>query len=730
MSRILLITPPFTQLNTPYPATPFLKGFLNTIGRDSFQMDLGIEVINNIFSKKGLQQAFDYAVSNNQITTDNAKRIIALRDNYVETIGAVMSFLQQKNTSLARQIVAGSFLPKASRFDLAESMETAFGPMGITDMSKYMATLYLEDLSDFLVECVDPNFGFSRYAESLGRSANSFSNLYNVLMGEPAYVDKIMFEILGESISKLNPALVCFSVPFPGNLYSAFRCAQFLKQNDPNVKIAMGGGFPNTELRSLTDVRVFEFFDFITLDDGERPLELLIENVFNPVGKQRGFMRTFILNNNVVEYVNNTEDPDYRQRELPAPDYSDLLLDKYISVIEIPNPMHALWSNGRWNKLTMAHGCYWGKCAFCDVSLHYIKHYDPLAAAMLVDRIEEVISQTGETGFHFVDEAAPPKLMIEMAIEILRRRLIVTWWTNVRFERSFTPGVCALLKESGCIAVAGGLEVASDRLLKLINKGVTVEQVAKVTRNFTGAGIMVHAYLMYGFPSQTEQETIDSLEMVRQMFELGILQSGFWHRFALTTHSPVGKYPEKYGIKTKKNKISFADNDVQFFDNTGIDHEQFSFGLRKSLFNYMHGICFDHPLQNWFNFRVPKTKISSSYIKSILDTDELFDLKAEAKVFWLGPMPEKKIVVKTKKGKTYKNMQLTIHIKLRVVYVNLDEGYGEWLIKMLPLLSIKNAEVNTVEMLKTDFEKHFENFKMFWFSKPLKVLKKNGLLVI
>ena len=149
--------------------------------------------------------------------------------------------------------------------------------------------------------------------------------------------------------------------------------------------------------------------------------------------------------------------------------------------------MHSLWSDGRWNKLTMAHGCYWGKCTFCDISLDYISLYEPIAATILVDRMEQLIAQTGEQGFHFVDEAAPPALMRAVALEILKRKLTVTWWTNIRFEKNFTQDLCHLLKASGCIAVSGGLEVASDRLLKLIDKGVTVEQVAQVTRSFTAA---------------------------------------------------------------------------------------------------------------------------------------------------------------------------------------------------------------------------------------------------
>ena len=465
MKDILLITPPFTQLNTPYPATAYLKGFLNTKNISAYQMDLGIEVILELFSKDGLERIFEIVYSIYHDLTDNASRIFSLKEEYVKTIDSVIAFLQGKQPTLARQICAGNFLPEASRFDAynddPDASGYAFGSMGMQDKAKHLATLYLEDLSDFIVECIDENFGFSRYAERLGRSANSFDELYNELQKKPTFIDEITLRILNERIENVEPKLVLLSVPFPGNLYSAFRCAQFIKANYPSVTIAMGGGFPNTELRELNDNRVFEFFDFITLDDGELPVELLTLKIKNPASDE--FKRTFLLENNKVVYKNNTIKQDYKQSEVGTPDYSDLLLDKYISVIEIANPMHSLWSDGRWNKLTMAHGCYWGKCTFCDISLDYIKIYEPITAKLLVDRMEEMISKTGETGFHFVDEAAPPALMRALALEILKRNLVVTWWTNIRFEKSFTNDLCLLLKASGCIAVSGGLEVASDR---------------------------------------------------------------------------------------------------------------------------------------------------------------------------------------------------------------------------------------------------------------------------
>lgn len=729
MKDLLLITPPFTQLNTPYPATAYIKGFLNTKNISAYQVDLGIDVILELFSKSGLEKVFGKK-TDLQNASENSRRIFALREEYLKTIDQVIPFLQGKIPTLARQICSMNFLPEASRFNQLDDMEFAFGNMGLQDKAKHLATLYLEDISDYIVENIDADFGFSRYAERLGKSANSFDELYLKLSGEPTFIDEFTLKILREKIEQVQPRLICFSIPFPGNLYSGFRSAWFIKKHYPHIRIAMGGGFPNTELREVKDQRVFEFFDFITLDDGELPIELLCENICHSA--QTGepqYKRTFLLEDQKVVYKNNSKRHDYKQAEIGTPDYTDLKLDEYISVIEIANPMHSLWSDGRWNKLTMAHGCYWGKCTFCDISLDYIKIYEPISAKILVDRIEELIRTTGETGFHFVDEAAPPALMREVALEILRRNLVVTWWTNIRFEKSFTRDLCYLLKLSGCVAVSGGLEVASDRLLKLIDKGVSVEQVANVTRNFTEAGIMVHAYLMYGYPTQTVQETVDSLEMVRQMFEMGILQSGFWHQFAMTAHSPVGMSPEDFGVVPIKQEIQFANNDVDFKDSTGIDHNKFSFGLKKSLFNYMHGINFELPLQEWFDFKIPRTKIHPDYIHDCLLDDGQFNLKLNSKVIFLtkNVIAENRIKNKKKYSGTY--TLLTFHLKTNIVKVELEEDKAKWLMEILDENAIQNQKKPTIQQLKNQFEENFEDFELFWFSKPMQQLRENGVIL-
>ncbi len=726
---IFLITPPFTQLNTPYPATAYLKGFFNTKNIPAVQADLGIEVTLAIFSKSGLESLFEAIEKKQPELNANSARILSLKEDYIRTIDEVMLFLQGKRNTLAHLICKRNLLPEASRFSQADDLTWAFGAMGIQDRAKYLATMYLEDLSDLIKDTIDPHFGFSRYAESLGRSANSFDELYTVLHQPISYIDSILLQILESKMAIHQPKLVCISVPFPGNLYTSLRCGEWIKKHYPNVTVAMGGGFANTELRSLSDPRVFEYYDFITLDDGEAPLELLWEHLH---GKRElsELKRAFTLVNKKVVYINNTACADYKQGQVGTPDYSGLLLDQYISAIEVANPMHSLWSDGRWNKLTMAHGCYWAKCTFCDISLDYIKNYEPVTASLLVDRMEEMIAKTGQNGFHFVDEAAPPSLMKSLAIEIIRRKLVVSWWTNVRFEKSFTRDLCLLLKASGCIAVSGGLEVASDRLLKLIDKGITVAQVARVCKHFTESGIMVHAYLMYGFPTQTAQETIDSLEMVRQLFETGVLQSAFWHLFTMTAHSPVGLDPAKFQVRKQTNSIgSFANNDIQHDDPSGADHESFGFGLKKALLNYMHGTCLDFSLREWFDFKVPKTTVAPDFIKQAIEEPELGS--SHAKPIWLGKNPQWEIVQKSKKGMSWEQMQISFQTQRNSLSINVEPDKGAWLLKILPALQVDTPKQWTVPLLKADYEAAgLEDFELFWDNKPVNTLYKAGLLLV
>ena len=627
--KILSLIPPMTQLNTPYPSTAYLTGFLRSRGFEAVQEDLALALVLGFFTQAGLLEVKDQALK-----LPEEKRSASINffldyfNDYQSTIALAIAFLQGRDSTLAHRINSRTLLPEGPRFtsldtygdeEGGDSLAWAFGSLGSQDRARHLATLYLNDLSDVLRDAVDERFEFVRYAESLAGSQPTFTPLADALGASPTLMDLHLQDLTKFSIERHQPTLVLLSVPFPGAMYAALRIAQTIKQDYPDIRIGLGGGYVNTELRELTDPRLFDFVDFITLDSGERPLLALLEHIDGKRSAER-LVRTFIrTTDNAVRYI-NWQEPDVPFEEVGTATWDGLPLNSYLSLLDMLNPMHRLWSDGRWNKLTVAHGCYWKKCSFCDVSLDYISRYETASASLLVDRIETIIAETGQTGFHFVDEAAPPKILKALAEELIRRKVVISWWGNIRFEKTFTSDLSELLAQSGCIAMSGGLEVASDRLLDLMKKGVSVEQVAQVTKGFSDAGILVHAYLMYGFPTQTVQETVDALEYVRQLFENGCIQSGFFHRFTCTVHSPVGLEPAAYGIElVPLPPISFAKNDVAFIDPTGVDHDLLGLGLKKAIYNYMHGVGFEEEAHKWFDMpAIPKASVGRNKIAKAL----------------------------------------------------------------------------------------------------------------
>ena len=632
--KVLSLIPPMTQLNTPYPSTAYLTGFLRSRKVEAVQEDLALALVLRFFTRSGLGAVKEQALKVEEALRSGSVNFFL--DDFLEyeaTIEPVIRFLQGRDSTLAHRINSRDFLPEGPRFasldvfDVddeasSDSLAWAFGALGSHDRARHLATLYLNDLSDVLRDAVDDRFEFVRYAPALASSQPTFEPLAQALSAGPTLMDRYLQDLTMQALEKHAPTLVILSVPFPGAMYAALRIAQTIKANFTHVKIALGGGYINTELRELKEPRIFDYVDFISLDSGERPLLAILEHLNHKRSIER-LVRTFVRNRQGQVQLMQWQEPDVPFEDVGVATWDGLPLNDYLSLLDMLNPMHRLWSDGRWNKLTVAHGCYWKKCSFCDVSLDYIARYETASASLLVDRIEQIIHETGQTGFHFVDEAAPPKILQALAQELIRRRVLISWWGNIRFEKTFTPELAQLLAKSGCIAMSGGLEVASDRLLEMMKKGVTVEQVAKVTKGFSDAGILVHAYLMYGFPTQTIQETIDALEYVRQLFEQGCIQSGFFHRFTCTVHSPVGRSPGEYGVTLDPlPPITFAKNDIAYFDPSGVDHDLLGLGLKKAIYNFMHGIGMDMDIRQWFDglgISVPKTKVARHKIEKILN---------------------------------------------------------------------------------------------------------------
>lgn len=615
---ILLIQPPLTQLNTPYPAIMHLTGFLRSRGIDAQQADLGIELIDRLFTRQNLSKIFAEAEGRDKLPK-NIRNILSNKNFYIDKVETVIEFLRGEKQSCSTLFSRIDFWENMPRIEAEEELEYDYGVAGNYDRAKYLCSLFIKNITD-VIHLVDRHFELIRYAEHLCTYITHFDIIERELYAPRSIVTDITLEILEEKLELYKPDFVAFSVPFPGNLLQCIFCAEHIKRHHPKIKTIMGGGYVNTELRKLTDPGIFEYIDYITYDDGELPLLRIMtggELIRTAVAESQRDEETKGLKAEetkslrveetesikVVKFYNRDSKENIPFGELPAPTTDGLPMDKYLNFTDSTNPMHRLWSDGKWNKMMLAHGCYWAKCAFCDTTLDYICRFERCDIGVIVDRMEALMAETGENGFHFVDEAAPPAVLRQLAEEIIKHKLTVSYWTNIRFDRSFTPELCWLLAKSGCIAVSGGLEVASPRVLKLINKGVTIESATECIRNLSEHNIMVHTYLMYGFPSQTEAELFDSLGRVRDLFAERLIQSAFWHRYAMTCHSSSGKNPESVGARAVEQKDNpFANNEIPFIDPLGIDWEKWNDGLNLATYNYMRGTGFDVPLKQWFSF--------------------------------------------------------------------------------------------------------------------------------
>jgi hypothetical protein len=315
-------------------------------------------------------------------------------------------------------------------------------------------------------------------------------------------------------------------------------------------------------------------------------------------------------------------------------------MDRYVHFIYVSRAL-ARVGEGAWLKLTAAHGCYWKKCTFCDISLPYIADYDPMPARTLADHMDLLHQQTGLSGFHFTDEAAPPALLVNLSLELLRRKRDYFWWGNVRYDRAFDADRCRLLAAAGMVRVTGGIETASDKLLQKMVKGVSVEQLVGVLQAFAGAGIGTHGYLIYGFPGETMQDTTNGLEILRQLMRAGILQSGYYHELGVSAHAPLGLDPERFQIRIQEPPFGgFARNRLPFTYQDGQPRSQaVSDALTAAMSSYTRGRHLDRPVVEWFGDEpMPPPTVPPHFVASLMDRPSKGKGR-RSRVCWLGGEP-------------------------------------------------------------------------------------------
>lgn len=749
MLNTLIIQPPLVQLNTPYPSGAYLLDFFNSLyeeknvkGRVEW-FDLSNSFFHKIFCKHGIAHIFNstfekalklssqYESQGDDNTAFHLRRFISQKEFWINWIDEIIAIVCSSNSKIsgrefAHEFIRSAHVPRGMR---VENFLSNLNRDVSTDDAQILSSLALADLADYITMVYDQNFALIRYAEHLATSTAEFSETIEGLKA-PSLNDFYKPLLLEKIASYKNePTLYCISVPFPGCFESALFSADLIrKECGDNAIIIFGGGYVNTELREISEKGIFDYCHILSYDKGYGSYIRLfdefinaacgiedekqcfnLKEAFENIFDSRKFYNFSYLKNGSVIIPLEKENEEYKVlykkeheyiRKI-TPDYSHIDFTKYPRLADDTNPMHRIWNDGAWLKAYIAHGCYWHRCAFCDTTLDYVKDYCLTDINSLYDSLCVQAEKTGVHGIHFVDEACPPVALQNFALKNMAvkssNKIPLTYWGNIRFEKSFDRDLADLLSAGGLTAVSAGIEIATGNGLSAVNKGTDMENIVNACCAFKEAGILIHSYMIFGFWSQGVQDLIDSMETLRQLFEAGLLDSAFWHKFTLTLHSTVyeeykkGKYPELKILPQKKTQ--FAKNDLHFEGEE--KSEKFSAPLNAALELWMHGEKLSKPVESYFPFKMPKPSIAKDYIASLIakyeeNRDRKFhkipEQGSKEKLVWLGGVPL--LLDSSDKSK----MQICWSYMGELLYADIEKSKVHEVANVLETISAKNYD--------------------------------------
>lgn len=749
MLNTLIIQPPLVQLNTPYPSGAYLLDFFNSLyeeknvkGRVEW-FDLSNSFFHKIFCKHGIAHIFNstfekalklssqYESQGDDNTAFHLRRFISQKEFWINWIDEIIAIVCSSNSKIsgrefAHEFIRSAHVPRGMR---VENFLSNLNRDVSTDDAQILSSLALADLADYITLVYDQNFALIRYAEHLATSTAEFSETIEGLKA-PSLNDFYKPLLLEKITSYKNePTLYCISVPFPGCFESALFSADLIrKECGDNAIIIFGGGYVNTELREISEKGIFDYCHILSYDKGYGSYIRLfdefknaacgiedekqcfnLKEAFESIFDSRRFYNFSYLKNGSVIIPLEKENEEYKVlykkeheyiRKI-TPDYSHIDFTKYPRLADDTNPMHRIWNDGAWLKAYIAHGCYWHRCAFCDTTLDYVKDYCLTDINSLYDSLCVQAEKTGVHGIHFVDEACPPVALQNFALKNMAvkssNKIPLTYWGNIRFEKTFDRDLADLLSAGGLTAVSAGIEIATGNGLSAVNKGTDMENIVNACCAFKEAGILIHSYMIFGFWSQSVQDLIDSMETLRQLFEAGLLDSAFWHKFTLTLHSTVyeeykkGKYPELKILPQKKTQ--FAKNDLHFEGEE--KSEKFSAPLNAALELWMHGEKLSKPVESYFPFKMPKPSIAKDYIASLIakyeeNRDRKFhkipEQGSKEKFVWLGGVPL--LLDSSDKSK----MQICWSYMGELLYADIEKSKVHEVANVLETISAKNYD--------------------------------------
>ncbi len=532
MSKVLLIQPPQWYPVSPYLAVPLLLGQLKKEGFDAEAYDLNINFYNYLLTKERTSCCDEFSrrflAENETKYVDADLKSIELqgtteeKNNYLKyiTIKQFYSEFEDETEYIINNVEKAVGITRSKEdFFVPEKLSEAkhiiklalrlvslpFAPTEIDFDNYYFNPLYNLDWINVKAQCED-------------KSQNMFYDYFDEYSSLVATKD---YNVVMLSMTDLS------------QLVSVFTLAKMLREKT-DATVVLGGNYATQiydEILKHKDI-FLHYINYLVIGDGELALVKLCKYLdgkcdFSTVPNLVYLNDT----GSVVSTGLNCE--RINMDELAYPDFSDYNMNLYLT----PDPTFPI---------QLSKGCYWGKCNFCDYPYGQ-QGYNPKHIDRIIDEIKYYVNTYNASKFMFVDEAIPPKFYNALALAIIKEGLKINFYSFARLETEYTPEVLKNLYDAGARLFLWGYECHSKRIMELMNKGIDVDKRLNILSDARNAGIWNNGLFMFGYPTETLEETKTTMRVIRENRE--IIPSCTLSNFSLKKNSKLKENIGENGVE-------------------------------------------------------------------------------------------------------------------------------------------------------------------------------------
>lgn len=370
---------------------------------------------------------------------------------------------------------------------------------------------------------------FAKLLETLEEQSRGIykENNRNVVESkEPEFLKELV-----EEITKEKPDLVAFSLVYSSQCFYAKALLQAL--NERGIACIVGGPAANSKIKAIcpflrNEVELTEYIAAMAENFEKK----------SPASMQE------VISSKFLKYKEEAYNCD------TIPDFSDYVMENYFTLEKmIP--------------LKTCSTCFYKQCTFCThfADVPYMEYN--------IDNIRKTIIQSKAKYVYFVDDMIAKNRLVELAAML--KPLNVKWWCQLRPTKDLI-GALKELKASGLHTVSWGVESGNQRILDVMKKGTQVEIAAQILQESHAVGIKNAAYIMFGFPTETKEEFLDTINFLKQNKNaIDLVTTSI---FGLQKGGKVYANPEAFGVaEIMETERTVLDTSITYITSIGMQRE-------------------------------------------------------------------------------------------------------------------------------------------------------------